>query len=367
MNIRPSRFQTIARCPASLSLGEGFGSDRANLGCGVHLAGEYLLKSEFVDWDKLALSFGLDDEELEEVKINYYILRKLKFDGVDFFTWLTGHPDAEIFIETPLHSELVDISGRPDSYFLYGDARQYCILNDIKSGYTDVPSPKYNHQVRLYALMLFEKYPSLEFITVNIIQTRFKEIKTGTLERGDMEAYTDTVKEIIKRAKDEKSKNQFNVGSACLHCYLNFRCPAFSGAVKEFLSIWMNEQVTDETLPEYMAKALPVLKSMEYTIKKVTDCAKAYCVNNKTILTIDDETYFGITEEQQEEFIPEQAYKYIKDQFGDNVNLAVTFNKKRLQDACKKVSMSAGNLLEMLRETGVLVKKSVYKFTVQHK
>ena len=362
--MRPSALPLAQKCAGSYGLTVGLGkssgtkqehgNEFARKGNAFHelAKAKVIAKAELspIGIEEIRAKYGLTEDEIRDQMI---MLGKID---------INLPPEAEVFCEEKLKSELLDLEGTPDVSAIVL-AIKYGIIIDWKSGYLDVEPPESNYQMIAYVFMLMWKY-GLEKVDCFLVQPRYKDIKSFTFTRAFIEAEIPRMRDIIERA--QKPNAPLCTGPWCYTCFAAMKCPAFAGAVVKVCEIMFPDTVglrPDEAVEAAIKKALPFVKAFARTAKKVEDLAKVW-VDLFGELDLGGGMIYCKELTVIEKLDGAKTYGFLKEKFKD-ADQMITISKKSIEDIARKTGVRGlyGKLMNELEKAGAIVSKPSVKYS----
>ena len=254
--ISGSRLDRLALCPGS-NFAEmdktGESNPLADAGTRIHAA----LEAGNVD--------SLDDENEIKVAVKAAELRE---DLVE--RWMDGDGVYETFSEERLWGLDEQISGQLDFGIQKGDR---ALIIDYKTGYLESVEAEKNMQLKCYAVLVKEKYPHLEEITVAIVQPRvWPEVSQAVYSLKDLALARQEIAAIILKSSDPKAERHPGP-IQCKYCRAKADCPE-AIALTTDLTKYENLELPTEKLPELLdacGTAKKIIAAIESRAKSILE------------------------------------------------------------------------------------------------
>jgi hypothetical protein len=254
--ISGSRLDRLALCPGSnfAEMGKTEESNPlADAGTRIHAA----LEAGNVD--------SLDDENEIKVAVKAAELRE---DLVERFLDDDGPFDS--FSEVRLWGLDEQISGQID-FGIQKESR--ALILDYKTGYLESVDAEQNMQLKCYAVLVKEKYPHLEEITVAIIQPRvWPEVSKAVYNLKDLQMARRYIAAIILKSNDAKAARHPGP-TQCKYCKAKADCPE-AIALTTSLTKYENLELPSEKLPELLdacGTAKKIIAAIEARAKSILE------------------------------------------------------------------------------------------------
>ena len=200
---------------------------------------------------------GLTEEQTLMVEMCLGYINDLKTDK------------TKVFKETRL--AILDQFGTADWVLVHGTKAD---LIDTKFGRRSVPDAEVNAQLQAYALGVWDKWTSVEEITVHILLPRRDEVSVHVFQRSaDYANVRLRIETIIARAKEALPEFFNPTPSGCQYCGRKGKCGALAGvALKKAKEATLaKDEVIDATKPEQISEFLKIAPILEDWIKKVRE------------------------------------------------------------------------------------------------
>lgn len=151
----------------------------------------------------------------------------------DMRTKSGGHVYAELRLDHLPYAEYSNEIGTVDLVIVYDD---HIIMVDWKMGGHFVDSPKWNYQLKGYALGIWEKF-GRKPISVAIIQPAVSpeyQLSAWVYDPGEYDVFASEIKAVIAKCLEHSAPRI--VGSSCTFCDARYSCAARSAIYSAFAS-----------------------------------------------------------------------------------------------------------------------------------
>ena len=241
--MRPSSIHRSIECPGSEILAKDLesGSEFASEGTAAHKLAEVCLRTGLDPDDFL-------DDNLEVEGETFLVTREMS-DAVRVYTdyvrslgdIYVGEP--EIRFEAKLRSETLDLEGTCDS-LVVSESGNLAHISDLKYGAGVFVSANGNQQLRAYALLVSENYPTIEAVKADIVQPRKGEepIRSTFLKREELEEFRTEIQVAKRRiaeaetvSEDPEFLGYLQTGDHCQFCPARDNCPKIGAENLEIL------------------------------------------------------------------------------------------------------------------------------------
>ena len=194
--------------------------------------------------------------------------KELREDLVE--RWTDGEGVFETFSEQRLWGLDEQISGQID-FGIQKDSR--ALILDYKTGYLEAVEAEQNMQLKCYAVLVKEKYPHLEEITVAIVQPRvWPEVSQAFYELKDLQLARQEIAGIISKSSNpEAARHPGPV--QCKYCRAKADCPE-AIALTTSLTKYENLELPSEKLPELLdacRTAKKIIAAIEKRAKSILE------------------------------------------------------------------------------------------------
>jgi len=257
-----SGIERIYHCPASFQLEKGESeshSEDAKEGTLLHRVSE-LLARKFLNQistlesneliDTLAI---LTDEQKEQV---YYC--QAEFEGLLTEFNYPADADVKVLLEQRLWIE-DRVSGQADRIIVSG---KHARIVDLKFGRIAVSNPTENIQLAVLAALVFENFPDVQTVGVEIHQPRVsRKAFIGMYDRTDFPSLKSRIEGILASAM-AASPLVIRMGDWCKYCRAKYKCPSLS-LTSEQTEIDISAKgfsITPANAKEYFQKAIFIEK-----------------------------------------------------------------------------------------------------------
>ena len=229
MILRCSSLPLAMRCPGSVHNDGGVliddWNDAAEDGTDIH---RLLATNPEGDAPKALVA-----ELSEEARILYYIGAKMWREHIS--AWMPGS-EAEV--------ELIDggsasLSGHIDRLSLRLSEMTAVVL-DYKTGRKD---SDYKAQGFGYALLVLDRYPELQSVTVHFAWIRTQELESYTVTRDRADAWQAELCEVYEW------DGVFRPGDHCTHCRRHAACPAHQAMNRQSLALVTGQTIDLASMP----------------------------------------------------------------------------------------------------------------------
>lgn len=174
-------------------------------------------------------------------------------------------------------------SGQPDALIIAG---KWAFLREWKYGVQPVPEVSRNLQTACYALLVFNKYPSIEAVDIIISSplAMGKKMSHGVFERKDLEAVQAQIIKIFVNCLQPNAPFAKEIGDCCQFCRAKSICKLHihnaeevSSAVDTEVSVSENTLVNKDNIVE-CAKRNESFKAKLATAKKYSEALDAQII-----------------------------------------------------------------------------------------
>ena len=194
--------------------------------------------------------------------------RDLREDLVE--RWMDGDGVYETFSEERLWGLDEKISGQVDFGIQKGSR---AIIIDYKTGYLDTIEAEQNMQLKCYAVLVKEKFPHLEEITVTIVQPRvWPEVSQAFFDQKALQIARQEIAAIIVKSSDPKAERHPGP-IQCKYCKAKADCPEAIALTTDLIK-YENLELPSEKLPELLdacGAAKKIIAAIEARAKSILE------------------------------------------------------------------------------------------------
>lgn len=194
--------------------------------------------------------------------------KELREDLVE--RWFDDYGVFETFSEVRLWGLDEQISGQLD-FGIQKESR--ALILDYKTGYLESVDAGRNMQLKCYAVLVKEKYPHLEEITVAIVQPRvWPEVSQAVYSLKDLALARQEIAAIILKSSDPKAERHPGP-IQCKYCRAKADCPE-AIALTTSLTKYEKLELPSEKLPELLdacGTAKKIIAAIESRAKSILE------------------------------------------------------------------------------------------------
>lgn len=173
-------------------------------------------------------------------------------------------------------------------------ADKHAKVGDAKFGWNPVEDAETNLQGWAYAVGIFEKWPTVDFVEVVFAQPRLDSVSRAQFHRkADLERMKLRIMTVIARAKDHKPEDLRPSEFSCLYCGAKATCTALHKKAlivsSKFVELAPDRELLDIYNPEQLAT--PELRGKAEILRRVLEpwCEKVRKENLRHVLETGEE------------------------------------------------------------------------------
>lgn len=173
-------------------------------------------------------------------------------------------------------------------------AGKHAKIGDAKFGWNPVEDAETNLQGWAYAVGIFEKWPSVDYVEVVFAQPRLDSVSRANFQRkADLERMKLRIAAVIARAKNHKPEDLRPSEFSCLYCGAKATCTALHKKAlvisSKFVELAPDKELLDIYNPEQLAT--PALRGKAEILRRVLEpwCEKVRKENLKHVLETGEE------------------------------------------------------------------------------
>jgi len=180
--------------------------------------------------------------------------------------------DSKVETHQELRLGIMDLTfGTADLVLVNG---AYAKIGDAKFGWSAVEDAETNLQGWAYAIGVFEKWPSVDYVEVVFAQPRLDMVSRANFYRkADLERMKLRVMAVIARAKDHKPEDLRPSEFSCLYCGAKATCTALHKKAliisSKFVELAPDKELLDLYNPEQLAT--PQLRSKAEVLRRILE------------------------------------------------------------------------------------------------